>query len=76
MNAPQRGALMFVRFTAFAVIAVSLLEEGLYVAEGRVHHFNPTLAHGLLLAIPFVCGVVVLIKSRAIAEWISDKLDE
>ena len=39
MDAPQRGALMLVRFVAVAVIGVSLLMElGLYVADNLAHH--------------------------------------
>jgi hypothetical protein len=29
----------------------------------------------LLNSIPFLAGVVILIKARAVANWISDKLD-
>ena len=27
-------------------------------------------------SIPCVLGIVILIKARAVAEWVSDKLDE
>jgi hypothetical protein len=30
----------------------------------------------LLKSIPCVLGIVMLIKARAVAEWISNKLDE
>ena len=33
MDAPPRGALMLVRFAAAALISMSLLEFGLYLAE-------------------------------------------
>ena len=32
--------------------------------------------HAVLLFIPFVLGVVILVKARAVAEWISNKFDE
>ena len=30
----------------------------------------------ILKSIPAVLGIVILIKAKAVAEWVSDKLDE
>jgi hypothetical protein len=75
MDAPERGALMLVRFSAAALMAVSVVELALYWLESNVHHTPLQAAHGVLLSIPFVLGVIALIKAKTIAEWISDKFD-
>jgi hypothetical protein len=75
MDAPSRGALMFVRFTAAGLVGLSVLQLGLYVAECLAHQQPIQALHGLLLFLPFVLGVVVLIRSRAIAEWLANKFD-
>jgi hypothetical protein len=75
MDSPERGALMLVRFVAAALIGWSLAELALYVAVN--HHKNEPveIIPCVLKSLPFLAGVVVLIKSRSLAEWISDKLD-
>jgi hypothetical protein len=75
MDEPERGALMFVRFTAVALIGLSVLELGLYGGECYVHHQPVRILHGVILFVPFLLGVVVLAKARAVAEWISNKFD-
>ena len=66
---------MLVRFIAVAIIGMSLLMEGLYVAENLARHLPVGKAHSALLIIPGVLGIVILVRSRAVAEWLSDKLD-
>jgi len=75
MDAPQRGALMLVRFTAVGLIGLSVLEFGLYGGECFVHHRPVRVLHGALLFIPFVLGIVIFARARAVAEWISNKFD-
>jgi hypothetical protein len=75
MDAPERGALMFVRFAAVGLIGLSVLELGLYGGECYVHHQPVQILHGVLLFMPFLLGVVVLAKARSVAEWISNKFD-
>jgi hypothetical protein len=75
MDAPERGALMFVRFTAVGLIGLSVLELGLYGGECYVHHQPVRILHGILLFLPFLLGVAVFAKARAVAEWISNKFD-
>ncbi|MGB8369318.1 MAG: hypothetical protein ACLPYZ_13345 [Limisphaerales bacterium] len=76
MDAPPRGALMLVRFTAAAVVGVSALELLLYLAEQHQHHLPPGIVHSTFLSLPIVLGVVILVRARAVAEWISNKFDE
>ena len=66
---------MLVRFVAVAVIGVSLLMEGLYVADNLVHHAAVGIVHCALLTVPLVLGIVMLARSRDVAEWLSEKLD-
>jgi hypothetical protein len=75
MDAPDRGALMFVRFTAIGLIGLSVLDLGLYGGECYVHHQPAQILHGAFLGLPFLLGVVVLVKARAVAKWISNKID-
>ncbi len=75
MDSPERGALMLVRFIAAALIGWALAEVALYLAI--CHHKNEPveIIPCVLKSLPFVAGVVVLIKARSLAEWLSDKLD-
>jgi hypothetical protein len=75
MDASQRGALMLVRFVAVAVIGVSLLMAGLYLADNLVHHVAIEKVHCALLTVPLVVGIAMLVRSKAVAEWLSEKLD-
>jgi hypothetical protein len=76
MDASNRGALMLVRFIAIALMGIGVIELGLYRIESSVHHTPMRIFHFALPAILFVPGVVILFKAGAIAEWISNKLDE
>jgi hypothetical protein len=75
MDAPPRGALMLVRFAAIGLIGMSVLELGLYGGECFVHHQPVQVLHGVLLFIPFVLGIVIFARARAVAEWISNTFD-
>lgn len=67
---------MFVRFTATALIGLSVLELGLYGGQCYVHHQPVGILHAMLLFLPFILGIGVFFKAHAVAEWISNKLDE
>ena len=67
---------MLVRFVAVAIIGLSLLTVGLYVAGNLAHHLAVGKVHCAVLTFPLVVGVAMLIKSKAVAEWLSEKLDE
>jgi hypothetical protein len=79
MDSPERGALMLVRFIAVALIGWTGVNFGLDLAS---HHFHPQTYPELKWlgcienSVPALLGLILLIKSRAVAEWISDKLDE
>lgn len=75
MDSPERGALMLVRIIAAALIGWAVVELALYWAIRS--HDNLPLETGtcLLKSLPLLAGVIMLIKARSLAEWISDKLD-
>jgi hypothetical protein len=76
MDAPPRGALMLVYFAALALMSLSLLEFGLYLAECHKNHVPVGVVHAGFLIVFFVLGVATLVRARAIAEWVANKLDE
>jgi hypothetical protein len=77
MDAPPRGALMFVRFVAVMLVGVGLLDVGLYLVQCfQPNHPLPVKILPLVLdSIPFWVGAVALVKARAIAEWIENRFD-
>jgi hypothetical protein len=77
MEAPPRGALTLVRLIGTVGLLVSLLELGLYWAQGLAagHHAQWRILPVLLRLIPAAVGLVILIRARAIADWVADKLD-
>jgi hypothetical protein len=77
MDAPLRGALMFVRLVAGCFMVIGLLDTGLYLTQCfEPKHPAPVKAFPIVLdSIPFLVGVGILIKAKAIANWISDKLE-
>jgi hypothetical protein len=76
MEAPDRGALMLVRFIAASLIGWAVVELALYWVISQ-HNNTPMKAFPCVLkSIPAVLGIVVLIKAKALAEWISNKMDE
>jgi hypothetical protein len=76
MDAPPRGALMLVYFAAASLISLSLLEFGLYLAECHKRQVPVGMLHASFLALLFVLGVAALVRARAIARWVDNKLDE
>jgi hypothetical protein len=76
MDAPDRGAMMLVRFIAISLICVTVVELTLYWVIASHNHAPVGIFPCFLKTIPAVAGIVMLIKAKAIAEWISNKLDE
>ena len=84
MDSSERAALALVRLVATCVIVLGLLDAGIYFTEylmpyagmqhhGPNRHLQPlNILRIILDSIPVVAGIVILIKSRAIAEWLSD----
>ncbi len=70
---------MLVRFIAVALIGWTAVDFGL---DWAAHHYKPQTHPPLKWfgiiedCVPAILGLVLLIKSRVVAEWISDKLDE
>lgn len=75
MDAPPRGALILVRFVAAGLIGMGLLDSGLYLAECFVRHLTILPGRVLVEILPLLAGVPVLIKARALADWLSELLD-
>lgn len=77
MDAPDRGALTLVRLIGVMTVVMSLLELGLYL----VNCYNPRHPVPVqplevaLWAIPVVVGIVILIRAKALAEWVARLLD-
>ena len=76
MESSQRGALSLVRLVAGCIIVMGLLDAGLYFTEWlHPQHRAPlNILRVILDSIPIVIGIVMLIKSKAIAEWLSDMI--
>jgi hypothetical protein len=77
MDAPERAALKSVWCIAVALVIISIVDIGLYLTECLVpkEHIPMKIFPFVSKSIPAALGVVMLVKSKAIAEWISDKLD-
>jgi hypothetical protein len=83
MESYERGALGLVRLIALGFIALGLLDAGLYLTQYLTplihqHHASgqpaaPLKVLRLLLdSIPLIIGIVILVKAKALAEWLSD----
>jgi hypothetical protein len=76
MDSPERGALMLVRFIAATLIGWTFVDLALYWVIAQHNHTPMRIFPCILKSIPAVLGIAMLIKARAVAEWISNKLDE
>ena len=76
MDAPERGALMLVRFVGLALMGWALAEFALYFVVARQKGLPIEILPCLTKSLPLIAGIVVLIKARALAEWISNLLDD
>ncbi len=76
MDEPHRGAVILVRFIAVGLIGLGVIELSLSWLENSAHHTPMEPFDFAVPAILFVAGIVVLIKTRSLAAWVSDKLDE
>jgi hypothetical protein len=77
MESPHRAALSLVRLVALCLIAIGLLDTCLYLTKCFApHHRVPVNYLTVLLDfIPGLVGIVIIIKAKAIAEWLSDKIE-
>lgn len=87
MQSEQRGALGLVRLVGGFIILIGLLDAGIYFTQylmpyaGISHrapnqHLPPLdIPRVILDSIPLIAGTVIVIKAKAIAEWVSDWID-
>ncbi|HXI68855.1 MAG TPA: hypothetical protein VNN22_00710 [Verrucomicrobiae bacterium] len=59
-----------------SLLCVTLVELALYWVISQHDHTAMEVFPCVLKSIPAVLGLVILIKARAVAEWISNKFDE
>jgi uncharacterized membrane protein YidH (DUF202 family) len=84
MESSQRGALGLVRLIALCLIVIGILDAGLYFTQ-YLHLFTAQANHEprqplnvlrvVLDSLPVIAGIVILIKSKAIAEWVADLIE-
>ncbi len=75
MEAPERGALMLVRFIALALIGWTITEISLYMVVNR-HNGQPIqVLPCVIRCLPLLAGSAMLVKARAVAQWLAEKLD-
>ena len=67
---------MLVRFTAAALISWTVVEISLYLVISRHNQTKINFFPGLVKSSPALLGLVMLIKSKSIAKWISNILDD
>ena len=84
MDSSERGALGLVRLVAVGIIMIGLLDGGMYFTQYLMpyaagQHRDPNqhlppinILRVLLDSIPVIAGIVILIKAKAVAEWLSD----
>lgn len=84
MDSSERGALGLVRIVAICIILLGLLDCGIYFtqylmpyASAQRHasapHLPPVNFLRIILdSIPVIAGIVILVRAKAIAEWLSD----
>ena len=66
---------MLVRFVAATLVGWTVVEFALYWVVSQHYNTPMRIFPCILKSVPAVLGIVILIKAKAVAEWISDKLD-
>jgi len=66
---------MLVRFIAVSLIGISVIEFALYWVVSQHYNTPMKIFPCILKSIPAALGIAALIKSKALAQWISEKLD-
>jgi hypothetical protein len=75
MEAPQRGALMLVRVVGFTLIGWAVVDLALYLVICRHDNVPVKIFTLTVKSLPMLAGLVMLVKARAITEWVAEKLD-
>jgi len=73
---PSGKAKKVVWLVAGGCLLIGGLDVALYLVECQRKHLDVSLLHCLWLSIPLVIGVVLLVKTPALADWINDWLDQ
>jgi hypothetical protein len=76
MNPYRRIALTVIRLVAAGCLLISTLNLGLYYLKTHQARDSMQIGRCLLLAIPLVIGILLLIKSTAIARRLTQDFDE
>ncbi len=66
---------MLVRFVAVALVGWTIVDFALYWAVSQHDHTPMKIFPCVLKSIPALLGIVMLVRAKAVAQWISDKLD-
>ena len=66
---------MLVRIIALALIGWAVAELAVYYAYCHNQKLPLEILPIVVKSLPFIAGVVILIKSKSLAEWVSDLLD-
>lgn len=84
MESSQRGALALVRLVALCLIILGILDAGMYLTQYLAPDFLPQnhaphqplkIWRLALDSVPIIAGIVMLIKAKAIAEWLADLIE-
>jgi hypothetical protein len=75
-DASRRKAKWLIRLVATGCFLIGALDLGLYVFQSVHDRSGITLLRCLWLSIPLVAGVILLVKTSALADWIEDWLDQ
>jgi len=66
---------MLVRFVAACCLAMSVIEIALVAAEFKYRGTPINIFSVVLWSLLFLVGLIILIRARAVADWLADKLD-
>jgi hypothetical protein len=72
----KRNSMTVVLLVAAAFLVVGLLNIAVYWFKNYHDHTSMNLWHILYLSIPLVIGIVILVKSSALAARVDEYLDE
>jgi len=75
MADPERGALHLVRIIAVTFLGAGVISVVLYFLECSAYHHPVSPFWAAYRSWPAIVGIICLIKSKAIAAWLSDLLD-
>jgi len=75
MDALERGARMIVWLIASAFILWSVMDLSLYLFICYHNEKPMEILPCITNSLPLLVGIVLLIKTKSIAQWICDKLE-